>query len=273
MAEVKWIKIVTDIFDNRKIRQIEALPERDSILVIWFKLLCLAGDTNDGGQIYFTEDIPYTDEMLASQFNRPLNTIRLALEIFERFGMVEIVDNILLLPAWEKYQAADKLEKIREQNKARKQRQRERQRGILGASESVARDSHVTVTHCHATDIEEEIDIETEEEKEYKKKSAEVGAAPPLKRFQKPTVEEVATYCRQRGNKIDPQHFYDFYESKGWRIGNQPMKDWRACVRTWEKREGEGKKEPDVTQTRGSSFNRSDFMTAALRKSYGDLDD
>ena len=57
------------------------------------------------------------------------------------------------------------------------------------------------------------------------------------KTFVKPSVEEVKAYCLERGNKVDPYQFVDFYESKGWKVGNQPMKDWKAAVRTWEKRE------------------------------------
>jgi hypothetical protein len=56
-------------------------------------------------------------------------------------------------------------------------------------------------------------------------------------RFSTPTVEDVSAYCRERGNSVDPQRFVDFYASKGWRVGNQPMKDWKACVRTWEQRD------------------------------------
>ena len=55
------------------------------------------------------------------------------------------------------------------------------------------------------------------------------------KRFAVPSVEEVAAYCRERGNNVDAQRFVDFYASKGWRIGKEPMRDWRACVRTWER--------------------------------------
>ncbi|MBP5248653.1 MAG: hypothetical protein J6Y20_10045 [Lachnospiraceae bacterium] len=55
------------------------------------------------------------------------------------------------------------------------------------------------------------------------------------KRFMPPTLEEVAAYCRERNNNVDPEKFIDFYSSKGWKVGNQPMKDWKACVRTWEK--------------------------------------
>ena len=57
-------------------------------------------------------------------------------------------------------------------------------------------------------------------------------------RFIKPSVEEVAAYCRERGNAVDPDEFFDFYESKGWRIGKEQMRDWKAAVRTWEKRNG-----------------------------------
>ena len=62
----------------------------------------------------------------------------------------------------------------------------------------------------------------------------------PLTRFSPPTVEEVSAYCLERGNKVDAQHFVDFYTSKGWKVGNQPMKDWKAAVRTWEQRDGPG---------------------------------
>lgn len=159
MAEVKWIKIAVDMFDNRKIKQIESMPDGDSLLIIWVKLLCLAGNVNDGGYIYLTKEIPYTDEMLATQFNRPLQNIRLALQTFKQFGMVEIVDNMIYLSSWQKYQNTDKLAEIREQNRLRKQAQRlrEKEQKLLPS-----RDSHVTqdgqVTPSHALDIEEDKD-------------------------------------------------------------------------------------------------------------------
>ena len=99
MAEVKWIKIVTDIFDDEKILMIESLPEKDSIIVLWFKLLCLAGKQNNSGVFMFNDRIPYTDEMLSTIFRRPLNTVRLALSIFEEYGMIEIVNNTIIKPS------------------------------------------------------------------------------------------------------------------------------------------------------------------------------
>ena len=58
-------------------------------------------------------------------------------------------------------------------------------------------------------------------------------------RFQKPSLEDIRSYCQERGNNVDPEQFFNFYESKGWVVGKSPMKDWRAAVRTWEKREKE----------------------------------
>lgn len=67
-------------------------------------------------------------------------------------------------------------------------------------------------------------------------KQAEEKPKTETKRYAKPTVEEIAAYCAERNNGIDAQNFFDFYESKGWKVGNQAMKDWKAAVRTWEQR-------------------------------------
>ena len=109
MAEVKWIKIVTDVFDDEKILMIETMPEADTIIVIWFKLLCLAGKQNNSG-VFQMGQMPYTDEMFSTIFRRPLNTVRLALKTFEQFGMIEIVHNTVTIPNWGKHQNIDQIE-------------------------------------------------------------------------------------------------------------------------------------------------------------------
>ena len=91
MADVKWIKIVTDIFDDEKMLLIDGLPERDAIIVIWFKLLCLAGKQNNGGVFMLNDKIAYTDEMLATILRRPLNTVRLALKTFDVLGCSGVI--------------------------------------------------------------------------------------------------------------------------------------------------------------------------------------
>lgn len=114
MSDVKWIKIVTDIFDDEKILLIESMPEADAVIVIWFKLLTLAGKINNGGVLMFNDKLPYTDEMLATIFRRPVNIVRLAIKTFENFGMVEVINNTITIPNWSKHQTLDQLEERKE---------------------------------------------------------------------------------------------------------------------------------------------------------------
>lgn len=159
VADVKWIKLATGLPDNRKIKQIRRLPEGDTIALMWVFLMCLAGETNDEGMVYFTPEIPFTEEMLADQFGIDINTIRLGLATFQRFGMVEIVDNIICLSHWEKWQAVDGLAVIREQTRKRVAKHREKQKLAAGNVTG-----SVTVTEGNAT--EEDIDKEEDKNKE-----------------------------------------------------------------------------------------------------------
>lgn len=167
MADVKWIKIAVDMFDNRKIKQIGSMPEGDSLLLMWVQLLCLAGNVNDGGFIYLTKEIPYTDEMLATQFNKPISTVRLALKTFEQFGMIEIINNMIFLSSWEKYQSTDRLATIREKDRERKRRKREAEKLLPQNSMECPR----TSTDVPRLDIEGDIDIDKDKNKSIYKKS------------------------------------------------------------------------------------------------------
>lgn len=167
MADVKWIKIAVDMFDNRKIKQIGSMPEGDSLLLMWVQLLCLAGNVNDGGFIYLTKEIPYTDEMLATQFNKPISTVRLALKTFEQFGMIEIINNMIFLSSWEKYQSTDRLATIREKDRERKRRKREAEKLLPQNSTEIPR----TSMDVPRLDIEGDIDIDKDKNKSISKKS------------------------------------------------------------------------------------------------------
>ncbi len=140
MGDVKWIKLSVDMFNNRKIRQIEFMPEGTSVLLVWVKLLCLAGQCNDNGCIYLTKEIPYTEEMLSQQFNTPLTTIRLALSVFQQFDMIDIDSDVIHISNWDVYQNTEGLEKIREQNKIRQRKYRERKKQALLVSRDMSRD-------------------------------------------------------------------------------------------------------------------------------------
>ena len=219
MADVKWIKIVTNVFDDEKVILIESMPEADSIIVIWFKLLCLAGKQNRDGLLMLNDKLAYTEEMLSTVFRRPLNTVRLALKTFEQFGMIEIVDGTICISNWEKHQNTDKLAQMREYNRIAQQKSRAKRKLL-----SAVNDSQENVNDSQGTDIEED----TEEEKEKKNNTR-------TKRFTPPTIEEVKAYCVERKNNVDAERFVDYYTANGWLVGKNKMKDWKAAVRTWER--------------------------------------
>lgn len=160
MSEIKWIKITTDIFDDEKICLIDALPDPDAILVIWFKILTLAGKHNSNGLLMMTDKVHYTDEMLATIFRRPLNTVRMAIGVFEQFGMIEIIDGIISLPNWEKHQNVDGMEKIKEQTRNRVAKYRKKQKNLALGNVT----GNVTVTHGNALDkeLDKELDKDIE---------------------------------------------------------------------------------------------------------------
>ncbi|APD19778.1 phage replisome organizer N-terminal domain-containing protein [Staphylococcus pseudintermedius] len=162
MAEVSWIKLKVGMFDDSKIKYIEALPERDTIITVWVKLLTLAGKYNERGYIMLSENLPYNAEMLANEFNRPINSIRLALQTFQTLGMVEDVQGVYKVSNWEKHQNLDSKSKHNEKNRLRQQRYRERKK-----QEQLK--NNVTVTLRNDTEEEEEKEEEKEVEKEVEK--------------------------------------------------------------------------------------------------------
>lgn len=163
MAEIKWIKLTTDMFDNRKIKHLRKLPEGNNVVLIWVMLLTLAGRCNAGGMIFLTENIPYTTKMLADELDFEENTVNLALKALSSLGMVVTNENGMLeIAGWQEHQNIEGMEKIREQNRIRKQRQRELKKQMC--LPDVSRDSHGTVTQSHATDK----DKDKEEDIRYK---------------------------------------------------------------------------------------------------------
>lgn len=169
MAEVKWIKITTDVFDDEKILLIESMPSADSIITIWFKLLILAGKQNNNGVFMMSNKLPFTDEMLATVFRRDLNTVRLALKTFEEFGMIEVVDNVITIPNWNKHQTLDAYEKKKERDRLYQQNRRKKQKNLI-EQKSPDKSSYVAVS-------------DREEEKEEDKEKENTKESSPVERF------------------------------------------------------------------------------------------
>lgn len=166
-SEIKWIKLTTDMFEDEKIDFITTLPEANAILVIWVRLLTMAGKCNTGGFIFLTEKIPYTVEMLSHKFKQPLNVVKLAFETFRQLDMIDVDDRgVIYLPAWEKHQNVEAMEKVREYERQRKAMQRAKKKQdelpIPSASPGNVPDSLADVT---VLDIDIDIDLDKEKNK------------------------------------------------------------------------------------------------------------
>ena len=178
MAEIKWIKLSVNMFDDEKIKLIRTLPDGEKIVMIWVQTMCLAGKINDGGSVYMGQNLAYSDEMLATIFNQPLNVVRAALSTLHNFEMIDISDNgVIDILNWEKHQNIDGMERIQTQNRERKRRfdlrKKVKELGydpngktvpneVEELEEYVKELSNVTVTSGNAT---EEDKIRIEEEK------------------------------------------------------------------------------------------------------------
>jgi len=171
MPDVKWIRITTDMFDDDKIKLIESMPDRDTLLIIWIKLICQAGKINANGNIFLSEGAPYTEEELATIFNRPVNTIRLALNIFEKYKMIQVTNESIFLPNFEKHQNMEGLDKIRLSTKRRVAAFRERESLKLLSNKTT--NEPVTLRNVTVTGIDKiRIDKIREEQEENKKETS-----------------------------------------------------------------------------------------------------
>lgn len=152
MADIKWIKLSVNMFDDEKVKLIRTMPEGDKITLVWIQLLCLAGRINDHGLVYMGQNLAYSDEMLATILGHPLNTMRVALTALEQFEMIDISDDGTIdIANWEKHQNIDGMERVRQLNaeRNRKYRDRKKQKMLENSQDT---DNDVSVTSRDGTD-------------------------------------------------------------------------------------------------------------------------
>lgn len=244
MSEKKfyWLKLKKDFFKRHDIKIIEDMENGKDYILFYLKLLCESVDHS--GSLRFSDTIPYSEKMLSTITGTNIDIVRSAMKVFTSLEMIEILDDqTIYMREVEKMIGgeSDSAERVR-RHRALKEAQSLQCNGV--------------VTICN-TDIDIEKDIDKEQEKEVcADESADTPQTKQVKRFSKPTVEEVAAYCKERNNNVDPQRFWDFYEAKGWKIGKSPMKDWKASVRTWERREKPKTKPSDKPS--GDKYKRED---------------
>lgn len=243
-----YMRLKENFFDDDAMQILESMPDGYLYSNILLKLYLKSLKYN--GKLMFNDRIPYNAQVLATITRHQVGTVEKALEIFINLGLIEVLDNgaIYMLDI-QNYIGKSSTEADRKRN-YRNQIEDEK-RGLR--LESGQKSGHLS-EECKdkstpeieiELEIEKELDIEIENRYIYT--ASETDAEPPTptsrpdkpsaKRFVKPTLEEVEAYCIERNNSIDPQRFIDYYESNGWKVGKNPMKDWKATIRTWERSE------------------------------------
>ena len=272
MSTVSWIKIQTDLFENRKIRRIMAKEDGDSIALLWVRLLTLAGEINDGGAVYFSKSEPYTAESLAEVFGKPVELVGRALDMFVQFEMIEVdEDGVIFINGWSEYQNADKLEAIREYNReaTRKAREKKKSEQMSNDCQMSVNDKSMTMSNDCQTRSEKEKRSKREKEKEEDKDidiEREEDACACANNIRVPSPREIGDYIREKNYNVDVKRFVEYYSKRGWKNknGDSILGSWRQTVDSWAVKE----KPPDRVSARQGSFDTADFFAAALRRTY-----
>ena len=219
-----WLKLKRDFFKRHDIHIINGMEFGREIVLFYIKLMVESVDHE--GELRFSEDIPYTSTTLAGLTDTPENIAELSISVLESFGLLEIdEDGTIRLPKVIKMidSAADN----DNANRQRRFREAQKTQALQNVTECVTK-NNASVTES-VTNHNESIEI--------RDKSLDIERNSKERKFKKPTLEEIDSYCQERKNSIDAQKFFDYYESKGWLVGKSPMKDWKAAVRNWERNE------------------------------------
>lgn len=213
-----WLQLKEDFFEEDSIEWLEEQENGHKYSLFYLKL-CLKSLKTNGILIRKVGNmlVPYDNKKLAEMTRTPVDTVIVAMELLKGIGLIKILENgELYISQLENMIGSQSKSALKKQQ----QRQLKQQLLLEGGQEG---------DKCPPK-------IEIELEQEIKDKEIEIKKEKKV-RFKKPTLEEVKEYCQQRNNNIDPEYFIDYYETKDWLIGKTKMKDWKACVRTWEKRD------------------------------------
>lgn len=221
-----YLRLKDNFFDSDELKILESMKDGYLYSNILLKLY-LRSLKNDG-KLVVNDRIPYNAEMLASVTGHQVGTIKQALSIFKELGLIEILENgaIYMLDI-QNFIGKGSTEADRQRlydrriSDERKQKKLTQSRNL----EEILENSTPEI------ELEKEIKIEKEID------SSAKSTTTKRKRFEKPTLSEIEQYCIERNNNINAEQFYDYYESNGWKVGKNPMKDWKASVRTWERSE------------------------------------
>ena len=222
MSEKKyyWLKLKRDFFKRHDIRIIEEMPNGKEYLLFYLKLLVESIDHE--GELRFSDTIPYNEQMLSVITNTNVDIVRSALKLFaDGLHLIEIKDDKTIYME-EVPRMIGSAADNDNANRQRRFREKQKQLALPDRYDAVTKNNE-----SKSIEIDIEIDKDTEKK--------------PQKRFAKPTLEDVQAYCQERGNNVDAEKWFNYYSANGWKVGKNPMKDWKAAVRTWERSDQGGK--------------------------------
>ena len=216
-----YLRLKDNFFDSDELKILESMKDGYLYSNILLKLY-LRSLKNDG-KLVVNDRIPYNAEMLASVTGHQIGTVKQALSIFKDLGLIDVLENgaIYMLD----------IQNFIGKGSSEADRKREYRQRIETDRTNVQTNLR-QISEKSPPEIEIEIEKEIKIEKEI---DSSASTTTKRKRFEKPTLSEIKEYCIERNNNVDAQHFYDYYESNGWKVGKNSMKNWQAAVRTWEK--------------------------------------
>lgn len=217
-----YLRLKDNFFDSDELKILESMKDGYLYSNILLKLY-LRSLKNDG-KLVVNDRIPYNAEMLASVTGHQIGTVKQALSIFKDLGLIDVLENgaIYMLD----------IQNFIGKGSSEADRKREYRQRIETDRTNVQTNLR-QISDKNPPEIELEIEKELEIELDTKANKSPTKA----KRFVKPTLSEIKQYCIERNNNVNAEHFFDYYESNGWKVGKNSMKDWKAAVRTWERSE------------------------------------
>ena len=217
-----YLRLKDNFFDSDELKILESMKDGYLYSNILLKLY-LRSLKNDG-KLVVNERIPYSADMLASVTGHQVGTIKQALSVFKDLGLIDVLDNgaIYMLD----------IQNFIGKGSSEADRKREYRQRIETDRTNVQTNLR-QISDKNPPEIE--IDLEKDIEIEKEIHSSSKSTTTKRKRFEKPTLSQITQYCLERNNCVNAEQFYDYYESNGWKVGKNAMKDWKACVRTWER--------------------------------------
>ena len=219
-----YLRLKDNFFDSDELKILESMKDGYLYSNILLKLY-LRSLKNDG-KLVVNDRIPYNAEMLASVTGHQIGTVKQALSIFKDLGLIDVLENgaIYMLD----------IQNFIGKGSSEADRKREyRQR--IETDRTNVRTNLRQISEKSPPEIEIELEKEIKIEKEIH--SSAKSTTTKRKRFEKPSISDIKQYCIERNNNVNAEQFFDYYESNGWKVGKNSMKDWKAAVRTWERSE------------------------------------